>query len=225
MLPDFYERAGSLLSPGDIFDRLPYIRVPNPIRVARKVAFSPTKRAQIQGELREILEVGKHQPNPPFNFDPPGEEMLANGRMAKAIFLTWGSEVEQDERHGHLHKKDWLIAPVFSMVGIRADDANAIRSAQSPRFFPLSSLPTETVSEYYVDFRRICPLSATHFQGLPRAWRLSRVALNAFYHQLLWFFTRKKIFFQPIPCTKCGHPVDLGTVFERQPINPEQELP
>jgi len=35
--------------------------------------------------------------------------------MSGAVFLTWGSEVEDDERGGKLHKKHWLIAPAFSL--------------------------------------------------------------------------------------------------------------
>jgi len=224
MPPSFYEKAGSLLSPGDIFERLPYIRVPKPLRIARKVRFSVSRKFPLQGELREILELDKHEPDPPFNLEPmgEGEELLANGKMAKAIFLTWGSEVEQDERHGDLHKKEWLIAPVFSLARCPAESAAIIRNGKSPRFFPIPHLPSEAGLDYYVDFRRICSLAASHFQQLPRQWRLSPVALNDFYNQLLWFFTRKKIFFGPVECNKCGNSVDLGVVFEGQPINPDE---
>lgn len=235
MAEPFYEKAGSLISPGDIFHRLPYQRVPKPLRVARRIAYSLPKSSKIQGELRVILEVGKDTPKPDFDFDPPGEEILSNAKMAKAIFLTWGSEVEDDERSGKLHKKDWLIAPVFPLSPLQEAKvvdpftrgvitmADAIRAGKSPKFFPLSSLPNEGKEEYYVDFRKICPLAATHFQGIPRQWRLSRVALNDFYHQLIWFFTRKQIFFEPIKCTSCGAPVDLGLTFEGQAVEPEAD--
>ena len=113
MTPNFYERAGSFISPGDILGRLPYTRIPRPLRVTRKVPFSLPKKYTIQGQLREVFEVGRHTPEPDFNFEPPGEEIISNGKMSKAIFLTWGSEVEDDERSGNLQKRDWLIAPIF----------------------------------------------------------------------------------------------------------------
>src|SRR5579863_2639616 len=111
----FYDKAGSLISPGDIFDRLPYVRVPKPLRIARKFSGSLPKRVRVQGELREVFEYERDAVDPPANFDPPGEDVLSNAKMAKAIFLTWGSEVEDDERGGSLHKKEWLIAPVFPL--------------------------------------------------------------------------------------------------------------
>jgi hypothetical protein len=237
MADSFYDRAGQLLSPGDIFDRLPYIRLSKPLKVARKprVTLPARLKQKITGELREIFEVGKHEPTPSFAFESKGEEILSNARMSKAIFLTWGSEVEHDERSSNLHRKDWLIAPVFPLnplegkqitdahSGKTMDRADVIRAGKSPRYFPLQPLPDQDSHEYYVDFRKILPLAATHFQSLPRSWRLAPRALNDFYSQLLWFFTRKKLFFGPVECSSCGKPVDLGITFEGQPVGPENE--
>jgi hypothetical protein len=237
-MPDaFYEKVGSLISPGDVFDALPYIRIPRPLKVSRKVAFSLPPRCKIQGELREILEVGKHHPVPQFDFDPKGqgEEVLSTGKISKAIFLTWGSEVEGDERSGKLHKKDWLIAPVFPLAGLEnfktmdartgemIQVAEATRAGKSPKYFPLQAFPgEESGGSYYVDFRKISPLSATYFKGVPRRWRLAPVSLNDFYNQLMWFFTRQRIFFEPVRCIHCGTPVDLRVVFEGQPTDGEE---
>jgi len=235
MAEPFYDKTGSLMSPGDIFDKLPYHRVPKPLTVARRPRFTLPKSFRIRGELREVFELGKHTPDPDFHFEPPGEDILSNGKVAKAIFLTWGSEVEDDERGGKLHKKDWLIAPLFPLSpleGHKVEDpstgglikiSDAIRAGKSPKFFHLLPIPDEGAEEYYVDFRKICPLAATFFQDTPRRWRLSGLALNDFYHQLIWFFTRKRIFFQPVQCKKCGSPVDLGVTFEGQAVNPPPE--
>jgi hypothetical protein len=236
MAETFYEKTGQLISPGDLFDPLPYTRVPKPLRVARKVARTLPRSFAIQGELREILEVGKHHPDPEFNFEPPGEETVARSPMTRAIFLTWGSEVESDQREGKLHKKHWLVAPIFPMDGLEVetkdsrtggtvDVAEVIRTGQTPRFFPLPPLPQEESKGFYVDFRKICPLAATYFEEHPRSWRLAPTALNDLYHHLMWFFTRRNIFFGPISCPHCHAPVDLGIVFEGQPINPEEPEP
>ncbi len=235
MADAFYERAGSLISPGDIFDRLPYLKVPKPIRVARKFSGSLPKSIKVMGELREIFQYDRDTVSPPFNFDPPGEEILSNAKMAKAIFLTWGSEVEDDQRSGNLHKKEWLIAPIFPLSELKAIEfkdsktgrqlnlADAIQEGKSPKYFPLRPLPGDLEPiGYYVDFKRICPLAATHFGNAPRDWRLNSAALNDFYHQLIWFLTRREIFFRPIQCKGCGKPVDLGIVFEGQPVEPEE---
>jgi len=242
MVFDFYERTGTLISPGDIFDALPYVRVPSPLKVARKVTFSlppKSEKYKVQGELREILEVGKHTPDPDFDFEPKkkGEEAISTARMTKAIFLTWGSEVEDDQRSGKLHKKDWLIAPVFSLAGLenlKARDqrtgeiievAEATRAGKSPKYFPLQPFPDqESGGHHYVDFRKICPLSATYFNNVPRNWRLAPPALNDLYNQLMWFFTRQRVFFEPVKCKNCGVPVDMRVVFEGQPINGEAEF-
>ena len=99
--------------------------------------------------------------------------------------------------------------------------SDAIRSGTSPRFFPLPPLP-RTQIELYVDFRKIGSLAANHFEGIPRTWRLAHRALNDFYHHLIWFFTRKKLFFEPVRCNNCGAQVDLDTAFEGQPIEPTE---
>ncbi len=146
-----------------------------------------------------------------------------------------GSEVEDDERGGDLHRKDWLIVPIFPLVKleVRTTDrrtgqpielAEAIRAGKSPRYFPLEPLPGEESKGFYADFRKICPLAATYFQDVPRHWRLGPEALSDFYNHALWFLTRRRIFFGPISCQNCGRAVDLKTVFEGQAIDPEDEM-
>jgi hypothetical protein len=231
----FYEKAGSLISPGDIFDNLPYTRIPKPLKVARKFSGSLPKSAGRQySELREIYEYPQNAPTPPFNFDNPGEEILSTAKIAKALFLTWGSEVESDERTGKLHKKEWLIAPLIAFSTITTPDfrdprtgemvnmVQAIKAGKSPKFFALEPFQGDTEQlGYYVDFRKLCPLAANNFDGAPRNWRLNPPALNALYHQLMWFFTRREIFFRQPTCKNCGHSVDLALVFEGQSIEPD----
>ncbi len=235
MVDPFYEKAGSLISPGDVFDRLPYVRVPKPLQVARKFSGSLPKSLRVKGELREVFEYGRDALDPPANFDPPGEEVLSNAKMAKAIFLTWGSEVEDDQRSGSLRKKEWLIAPVFPLSALEGKEfrdlragkqvhlVQAIQAGKSAKYFPLKPLPSDSERMgYYVDLRRLCPLAATHFVDAPRDWRLGAAAMNDFYHQLIWFFTRREIFFRPVQCKNCGNAVDLAVVFEGQPVEPEE---
>jgi hypothetical protein len=235
MAHPFYDKAGSLISPGDIFDQLPYTRIPKPLRVARKFSGSLPKGVGVRGELREVFEYGRDRIDPPPNFKPPGEDVLCNTKMAKAIFLTWGSEVEDDQRSGKLPKREWLIAPVFALsalkgaeftdrlTGQRVELVEVIQGGKSPKYFPLQPLPGDSDPlGYYVDLKRLCSLAATHFVNVPREWRLGSAALNDFYHQLMWFFTRREIFFRAVRCKGCGRFVDLGIVFEGQPVEPEE---
>jgi hypothetical protein len=238
MPPQFFEKAGSKLSPGDILQTLlPFSRLPKPLTAIRKpkINLPPKLQPSIHGELREVFEVGRHHPDPDFKFDSVGEEVVSHARISMAIFLTWGSEVDSDVSAGKLNKKDWLIAPLFPLAafeGRTVSDketrsqinlATAIREGRSPKYFPLQALPGEFSTDYYADFRKIFPLAASHFEGTIRNWRLAPVALNDFYSQLLWFFTRKKVFFGPVPCSSCGAPVDLGVTFEGQPLGGEQD--
>ena len=149
-----------------------------------------------------------------------------HAKIAKAIFLTWGSEVEDDQRRGSLQKRDWLIAPVFSLndlkdVKVPETDmfmVDAIRDGKSPRFFPLDAFPG-TEEELYVDFRKYAhyrqAISKTHHGN-----GTAPIALNDFYHHpLIWFFTRKRIFFCPAKCDNCGELVDLGWCLKANPLN------
>ena len=235
MTQPFYERTGQLISPGDLFENMPYVRIPRPLRVFRKVKFTLSGKYIVQGELGEALDVEKDDPTPPFHFDSDGdgEHVLASTRIARAVFLTWGSEVEADERSGKLQRKTWLVAPVFPLSGINAEMVDprtgqkfslrtAIKEGKSPKFFPMPPTSADGSDDSYVDFSKISPLAANHFQGASRTWRLAPMALNGFYSQLMWFFTRKKLFFGPIECSNCGQPVDLGISFEGQPINPPE---
>jgi hypothetical protein len=72
-----------------------------------------------------------------------------------------------------------------------------------------------------VDLRKICPVAASRVQKIERKWRLSGPALNDFYQQLMWFFTRQKIFFEALTCPSCGAAVESNIIFQGQPVDPE----
>lgn len=229
MINTFYEKAGPLLSPGDVLGLLPYARVPKPIKVARKYPGS-LRGGPAQGDIRLILEVDKDTPTPPFDFESDGEEILLKAKMARAVFLTWGSEVDSDRQDGGLQKKDWLIVPIFpldrmkggkrdSKTGEMISFAQRVEEGRSPRFCPLPPLPGEDV-KLYVDFRRICPIAATHFDAIRPEWHLGSQLWNHLFNHLMWFFTRRKIFFGPVSCPNCSQAVDRGVFFEGQAINP-----
>jgi hypothetical protein len=227
----FYEPCGSLISPGDILDKLPPVKLPPALRVARKWSYNLPPKYRVTGELHEVLEIGKNLDLQRSRLDSAGEQILVSAKAARAIFLTWGSEVEDDERSGKVDRKDWLIAPVIPITAeLRQQKVpttnetviDAIMGNKSPHFFYLPSIPEENSIDHYIDLRKICPVAAGHVRKLDRKWRLSGPALNDFYHQLIWFFTRQKIFFAPLECGACGAEVDLNVIFEGQPVDPEE---
>jgi hypothetical protein len=238
MQPDFYTRSGGRISPGDIFDSLPHARVPKPLRIARKVTVGlpPKVQAKITGELREVFSVTIPEIQAGFEFSDQGEEILSRAKLSRAIFMTWGSEVDADTNSQKLDSKDWLIAPLFPLKnhvgkilkipnsGETIDFAEAIRTGKSARYFPLRPIPGDAEESYFVDFKKICTVAASHCIDLKRTWQLAPAALNDFYSHLLWFFTRKRIFFSPVACRSCGREVDLGVTFEGQPLDGEEEL-
>jgi hypothetical protein len=235
MVEDFWCKAGSLLSPGDLLEEVPYIRTPYPLRIVRKWPQSLPPKYKVHGQLCETFPLGSYSPTPPLNFSPPGEENVSNMKFSRAIFLTWGSEVEGDERSGKLHKKDWLIVPVFpvndfagqyladTVTGEKIDLMEAVITGKSPKYFPLQQLALESDSGYYADFKRICPLPAALFSDRKREWRLGKAALNDFYHHLMWFFTRQKRFFGALNCLACGSEIDLSITFEGQNVEPDKD--
>jgi len=224
----FYEPSGSLISPGDILDKLPPVKLPSALRVARKWSYNLPPKYRVKGELHDVLEIGKQLDLSASQLEGAGEHILVNAKAARAIFLTWGSEVEDDERSGKVDKKDWLIAPIVPItaelrrqkISSTSDSVvDAIVGNKSPRYFYLPG--TENMDDSYIDFRKICPVAAGHVRKIDRRLRLSGGALNDLYHQLIWFFTRKEIFFKPLTCANCGSDVDLNLIFEGQPVNPE----
>jgi hypothetical protein len=208
MATSFYERCGSLISPGDILDKLLPVKLPATLKFAKRWSSNLPARFRVQGELHDVLEIDNHLTLKDANLENVEAPVLVPTKAGKSIFLTWGSEVEDDERSGKLEKKYWIVAPVIPITpelqrqrisGTNELISDAIRGNKSPHFFYLPSLAGDP-SDYYVDFRKMCPVSAVHVRRVQRDWRLSVTALNDFYQQLMWFFTRKKIFFLPLKC-------------------------
>jgi hypothetical protein len=230
MSVSFFEPCGSLISPGDILDKLPPVKLPATIRIARKWSQNLPAKYRVRGELHEVMQLGNDLSMEDSLLDAAGEQVLVAAKMSRAVFLTWGSEVEDDERSGKVDKKDWLIAPILpippdaykqKIPATGETMADAIKGNKSARCFYVPSLSSEEPGDYYVDFRRICPIAAGHVRKITRNWRFSPSALNDFYHQLIWFFTRKRVFFEPLECHSCGAKVDLNLIFEGQPLDPE----
>src|SRR5208337_240138 len=119
----FYAHPTSLVSPGDIFPEIPISLVVPPLRVVRKSKFTPKAKFG-QQDLRRVftLPVDSGNLGATTIATKSGEDTLANTRVGLALFLSWGSQVEADEREvsrsGEPKRKAWLAAPIYSLLDI-----------------------------------------------------------------------------------------------------------
>jgi len=238
----FYAHPTDLISPGDVFPKIPVsISVP-PLRIARKSKFSPPAKFGPQ-ELRRIYTIpedSKQLADLRIE-EKQGEETLVTTRVGPVLFLSWGSQVEGDERDimrkGKAQNKGWLGAPIYSLhdvpeqatiedpdthesIPIRA----VIRDNASHNYFYLPPFPgTADGKEHYVDFRKISVVGVEFFRNSrsSRLATLSEETLNLLFSRLMWFFTRAEYFFRPISCVNCGERVPIDIRFEGQNLDAE----
>jgi len=241
----FYARPTRLISPGDIFPEIPITVPVPPLRVARKSSFSPKAKFGPQ-DLRRIYTLpddGPLLPNLKLG-TKAGEETLTPTRVGMAMFLSWGSQVEADERDvrqsSDPKRKSWLCAPIYNLhdvpesavlkdaeTGEEISIRNVVRNNLSHNYFYLPPYPTNGAgtqeTEHYVDFRKICSVGIGYFTS-SRDRRLAALcegSLNSLFSRLMWFFTRAEYFFHPVVCKTCGLEVPIDIRFEGQNLDAE----
>jgi hypothetical protein len=235
----FYKRPTDLISPGDIFSSIPFPIVVSPLKVARRSGHQP-RPGQGPADFRQIFTLPADQPNNMRLATPEGEETLAVTRASKAIFLTWGSDVEDDERRfvdrGRIGKRGWLAAPVYSLLDIPENNTaqdpdthenvptrDLIRRGKILQAFYLPAFPeVQPAVEHYALLRDITNIGAEFFRAsqAERLATLTMDSLNELLTQLVWVFTRAEVLFRPIRC-ECGRDVQVDVRFEGQNFDAE----
>jgi hypothetical protein len=238
-----YAHPTALLSPGDIFPEIPFAVNVAPTRVARRAGWNPPANRG-PADFRQILTLPQdqaHLTNSQIH-NNQGEDTLASTRIGKALFLTWGSEVESTlrfiERQGRIGKRSWLAAPIYELNGIpeanteqdpdsgeRLPVRELIRRGRARDQFYLPPFPGDPLNrEHYAELRKITSVGVQYFlDGMPnRLVTLTLDTLNEMYSQLLWSLTRAELFFRPVRC-ECGRdvPIDVrfhGQNFDAEPI-------
>ena len=239
-----YAQPTALLSPGDVFPEIPFSVGVAPIRVARPSGWNPPA-GRGPADFRRIFTLPQDHAaltNPQL-LTNQGEEALANTRVGKALFLTWGSEVESTLRIIHhqnrVGKRSWLAAPIYELgdIPVASTDVDPDTGAQVPLrdlirrgkardSFYLPAFPGRPEhEEHYAELRKITSVGVQYFlDGMPnRLVTLTLDTLNEMYSQLLWSLTRAELFFRPVRCVECGHdvPIDVrfhGQNFDAEPI-------
>lgn len=238
----FYAHPTDLVSPGDLFPEIPIAICVPPLKIARKskynapAKFGPQDLRRIYSvpgdgsELKDLKLSTKH-----------GEESLAWTRVGPVIFLSWGSQVEADERElrikGKPQNKGWLAAPIYKLDDIphdatiedpetneRINIRTVVRNNASHNYFYLPPMPDfRGGEEYYVDFRKINAVGISFFldSKSKRIASLSEESLNLLFSRLMWFFTRAEYFFRPIRCLNCGEELAVDIRFEGQNFEAE----
>jgi hypothetical protein len=242
-----YARPTALLSPGDIFPEIPFSVGIAPLRVAKRHGWTPPA-GRGPAEFRRIYTLPQDQeqfaqlPNPSLS-TVQGEETLAHTRLTKALFLTWGSQVESAERNiertGRVGNRTWLAAPIYDLTSIpevnTEEDPDTheqvplrdlIRRGKARDAFYLEPFPGRPAGEeHYAELRKITSIGVQYFLDAKesRIVTLTLDTLNEMYSQLLWCLTRADLFFHPIRCAECGRdvPIDVrfhGQNFDAEPI-------
>lgn len=216
------------IAPGDVFPDLPFSASVFPTRVIRKYRQNlPPKHAQ---NLQQIFEYPNETPNivPAVSlYDPGGDDSVSKTRLCRGMFLTYGSEVDSDllaiEQKGKPGGKVWLAAPIFNISDLPATMREVVKSNESGHTFYLERFPDDDPDHlgYYAEFRRICPIGVQFFLNSKdrRLATLMPTSKNAMYHQMMWFWTRFELFFQPVKCAACGADVQLDVRVEGQNVD------
>lgn len=237
----FYAHPTPQVSPGDIFPEIPISASVHPLRILRKSKLNPPAKFGPQ-DLRRVFTIPDDQTlvQDLHLIGKQGEEAIVTTRMRPAMFLSWGSQVEADERDASQAKKTsgkaWLAAPIYSLGDIpeqaviqdpetheEINVRDVVRTNRSHNYFYLPPFPSSEGAEHYVDFRKIQPVAMSFFTATAsaRLVTLTEDSLNLLFSRLMWFFTRAEYFFQPLKCGNCGQMVAVDVRFEGQNLNAE----
>lgn len=233
---EFYAvpKADAIL-PGDIFPDIPFPVITAPLRIVRPSPIQP-KAKQAPMDLRQIFTMpGQPPPNLRLGLQE-GEEAISQTRCSKALFLTWGSDVEDDERRfverGRVGRKGWLAAPIYSLTdeipenskvphpdtGADTPVRDLVREGKITHWFYLPPFPNvEPATEYFANLRDITNIGVQFFRETKalRVATLTNESFNELMSQLIWVFSRAEILFRPIRC-ECGRDVTIDVRFEGQ---------
>jgi hypothetical protein len=237
-----YAHPTTLLSPGDIFPSLPFNVLTSPIRIARRHAYNPPA-GRGPAEFRRIYtfpnDVAQLQGGVQIETQQ-GEETLATTRVVKGMLLTWGSQIEADERtienQGRVGRRGWLAAPIFRVLDVPANAMeedplthtriplrDLIRQNKCRDNFYLPPFPgAQDGDEHYVELRKITPIGVQFFLDA-RAVRIATLtldSLNELFSALMWSLTRAELFFRPVAC-ECGREVPIDVRFHGQNFDAE----
>jgi hypothetical protein len=232
----FWGRPTPWITPGDVFPDIPFAAAPFPLQLVKRSPINPKHGYRPNYNLYEYpTESDKADTDPKA---PGVHDLLSQGRVSKAVFLSWGSEVEDDlrnyEQSARAGGRTWIAAPIFEVADLSSDPAGpkdpVSGALASPReivmanrthhCFYLKPLPDATPEHlgWYADFRKLSAVRINHFiaQKDQRIATLMGDTRNELFHQLLLFFTRARIFFGPIACEHCGQVVRTDATIEDQ---------
>lgn len=236
----FYAHPTADISPGDVFSNIPFSIALPPTRVARTHSYTP-RAGRGPAEFKRIYTLPQDLAgltNPQLSAQQ-GEDILANVRFGKALFLSWGSEVESTLRNmarsQRLGKRAWLAAPVYDLLAIPAGNTeedpetreqvpvrDLIRQGRLRDCFYLPRFPDKPQGEHYAELRKITAISVQYFleDRETRIATLTEASLNEMFSQLLWSLTRVEFFFRPVRC-QCGRDVPTDVRFHGQNLDAE----
>ena len=169
----FYRPIRPELCQGDIFDCLPMIHLKGEPRLLRPVTLSGKRSGYELGDaLRpELPAKARH-----------GTTIAADCDASRAILLTFDCEIDKDK---------YRTVALVRALDLKMSDKD-LEIIRQNRRYPFFYLPDggPDLPECYVDFRRLCALSATVVDGGRRLAGLDEVARHAMLFQFVRYFAR-----------------------------------
>jgi len=238
----FYAHPTALLSPGDVFPRLPFSITTAPLRVARLSGWNPPAGRE-PAEFRKIFTLPQDaQRLSNLRIETQQrEDTLASTRVTMGMLLTWGSQIEADqvrvETQGRVGKLAWLAAPIYRLLDVPADVReqdpethmlvplrDLVRGGKCRDYFYLPPFPNRSAEgDHYVELRKITPVGMQFFvdSRAERIATLTEQSLGDLFTTMMWSLTRAELFFRPVTCPRCAEQVPIDVRFHGQNFDAE----
>jgi hypothetical protein len=197
----FYIPPGPSYEPGDIFSEIPIPTLKHPLEFFRA---SPNPRARGNATIFSAAE--RHVPQ-------PGDTARGSFTKRPVILLSHGCELDAVDRDVQTGKTQygnryWLAAPVLSLASCGPKIKERTAMGKQPNKFLLPPGGPFGNEAYFVDLRKITPITVPYFHEGTKVASLSTSAVLSLQAHLGLFFSGLVLYVQPIPCPMCDTPID-----------------
>jgi hypothetical protein len=196
----FHIPPGSTYEPGDIFSEIPFPSLKYPLEFFRA---SPNPRNRGSATL---FSGTQHDPQ-------PGDTARGGFTKRDVILLSHGCELDAvhrdvDAKRAEYASRYWLAAPLLPISSCGPKIAERTAKGIQPNKFLIPPGGPFGNNPYFVDLRKITPITVPYFLEARKIGSISESARTALHAHIGMFFSGLLLFVQPVPCPKCGEPID-----------------
>jgi hypothetical protein len=197
----FYLPPGASLEPGDIFSDVPFPALKHPLEWFRA---SPNQKNPGGATLFKATE--GHNPQ-------AGDTARGSFTKRSVILLSHGCELDGVKRDVDAGKtkyvnRYWLGAPILPLTDCGPKIQVRTIQGQQPNKFLLPVGGPLGADAYFVDLRKITPITVPYFQEATKLASLSRSAVLSLQAHIGLFFSGLVLYVQPISCPVCEAVID-----------------